>query len=133
MAMRVLNSDLDLGAIPPDHRKSFLGRPHKVCFLPSVQFFKFTEHPLIDKHDRVSPFWSGVEPLTNLDQGLVQLLERVVGLGVTPQALFRATSAVRWQWNSMTALQITQLTVPAYGFVGQCAHQPWDLEGPMQR
>lgn len=132
--MRILNAELTFSSLSPQDRNSFLGQAAaKVCFLPNAEFFKFTGKPLINDKGYVSPFWSGVQPLTPNDVGLVGLLERADAMGVTPQSLVRSQSAVSWHWNALSALQTMKLNCPVWGFVGRCANQPWDATPEMQK
>lgn len=128
-AMKILNSQLEFASLPSEHQDAFIGHAAtKVCFLPGLEFYKFTDRGLFGAAGFASPWWFGVRPLVPGDIGLDELFRRAGMRSVDPRDFARATAAVTKEWNAMTSLTLIRLLRPAYGLVGRCRHQQYNTE-----
>lgn len=123
----ILNYDTEFYAAPIKDLRAFIGQQAKKrLFLPGHEFYKFTHRPIFKPDGTVTLWWSSVKPLAADDPGLAGNLGHAQRLGVPPEEFARARTAVTRQWNRMNGILLVRLLVPAYGFVGRCASQPFD-------
>ncbi|MCC6493705.1 MAG: hypothetical protein IT424_11880 [Pirellulales bacterium] len=114
-------------ALPDADQRAFIARRATARQFPAgTLLYKFTQYGLVGPGGRITPWWSGVEPLAPGDPGLAGALDRAARLGHAAKDYARARSAVTNQWNSMEGLLVIRLVRPASGYVGRCAHQPLD-------
>jgi hypothetical protein len=126
--MPALNAKLEFSTLPPQTQNAFLGRSaSKICFLPGVEFYKFTQFGPFGPNGHASPWWFGVKPLGPGDPGLEGILRCAEELRVNPQDFARARAAVTKEWNSMSGLLVIRLLRSAWGLVGRCSSQPMHL------
>ena len=124
----ILNDSLAFPNLSPSQRAAFKdGRAIKYYFGPDTEFFKYTQLPVFGPSKFASPWWAAVRPGVVPDQGLPGLLNWSQRQNISPQAIIRARAAVTWEWNTLAHLAIVRLTCPAYGLVGHCRQQKYDL------
>jgi hypothetical protein len=124
-----LNAQLEFASIPAAHQDAFIGRSaHKVCFLPGMEFYKFSDRAPFGPNGFASPWWFGVKPLVPGDLGLDELIRRASRLKIEAQDFARARAAVTREWNTMNGVIVIRLLHPAFGLVGRCRHQQYSLD-----
>jgi hypothetical protein len=125
----VLNESISIADIDTGIKNAFVcGRMTRRLLPAGTELYKFTDRTISLSSERISPWWSAVEPIAPGDTGLEELCIRSQRLNVLPKDFARARSAVTKQWNSLSQLVLIHLSIPVFCFVGRCSAQKIDNE-----
>lgn len=121
-----LNENISIENLDTGAKNAFRGNIEKVLLPKNHRLYKMTWGLDLNK---VTAWWSSVEPLTSNDLGFHGAWNHPLGI----QNYTRINAAVSLGWNKLENIVTIRLKTPVYGFVGKCERQPADNEKDIRK